>query len=189
MNRGDEVACTSLSSCVLQQWPRHLNVCAIFLNLIFIHPDPSLALNMASIRHTLTCLVHGHSAPQFFSIKAHPTDTVDDIKTLIVNEPRSGFSAPSQFILHAAMLTLGHPRDLSRHSLRLLSPLLDISTVLVRKTIIPVLHIMVERIQEGTNGKKERDVFSVCSPLTETKVDLPPTLLLQERPGFLPLRQ
>ncbi|KAF9394555.1 hypothetical protein CPC16_010979 [Podila verticillata] len=105
---------------------------------------------MASIKHTLTCLVHGHSAPQFFSIKVDPKNTVDEIKKLIVNEPRSSMSAQVQFVLYSAMLPLDHPKVLSCHPLKLLSPLLDTSVVLSRNKITPVLHIMVERVQEGT---------------------------------------
>lgn len=104
---------------------------------------------MASIKHTLTCLVHGHSAPQFFSIKIHHKNTVDEIKKLIANEPRSGMRAQVQFALYTAMLPLDHPKVLSCHPLRLLSPLLDTSVVLARNRTTPVLHIMVERVQEG----------------------------------------
>lgn len=106
---------------------------------------------MASIKHTLTCLVHGHPAPQFFSIKVHHKNTVDDIKNFIANEPRSGMSTQDQFVLYTAMLPLDHPKVLSRHPLKLLSPLLDIRVILAWDRTAPVLHIMVERIQGKTS--------------------------------------
>ncbi|KAF9380465.1 hypothetical protein CPB97_008311 [Podila verticillata] len=104
---------------------------------------------MTSIKHTLTCLVHGHSAPQFFSIKVDHRNTVDQIKKLIANEPRSGMSAQDQFVLYTAMLPLDHPKVLSCHPLKLLSPLLDTSVILAQNRTTPMLHIMVERVQEG----------------------------------------
>ncbi|KAF8951054.1 hypothetical protein BGZ52_000528 [Haplosporangium bisporale] len=119
---------------------------------------------MASIKHTLTCLVHGYSAPQFFSIKVDPKNTVDEIKKLIVSEPRSGMSAQVQFVLYSAMLPLDHPKVLSCHPLKLLSPLLDTSVVLSRNKITPVLHIMVERVQEA-------QASPVAIPVYEKGVD------------------
>lgn len=60
-------------------------------------------------------------------------------------------SAQDQFVLYTAMLPLDHPKVLSCHPLKLLSPLLDTSVILAQNRTTPMLHIMVERVQEGKN--------------------------------------